>query len=161
MSKNDHTYKKPWTREAGYTLTELLIVLMLLSLMMSVSGPALQKIFPSIAVNSSADRLEADLRRGKRHAVLRSQIIELKVSSNNRSYWLNAPDGVLLRRALPRGVLLKYNGSIQDEIDSAPEFRILPNGQIEGQSLFISGHSSSREITPNLGDRHFKDTSND
>ncbi len=114
----------PWTKQSGYSLSELLVVIALMGLVILFGGPALGNAFKSYKVRSAADGLTTSLRALRYAAVTqrtpRTMTIndEAATPPNQYSYVnmkgkivLVTFDGVVIESASPASISFGINGS--------------------------------------------------
>jgi prepilin-type N-terminal cleavage/methylation domain-containing protein len=112
-----------WTRQAGYSLSELLVVIAMIALVVLFGGPALANAYKSYKVRAAADGLTTNLRALRYTAVAerapRSLTIndEAATPANQYSYVnkmgkniLVTLDGVVIESASPASITFGING---------------------------------------------------
>jgi len=135
-------------KQAGYTLTELLVVLLLLSLMTAIGPVALQKMLPGMAVNSAAQTLQADLQTLRTRSLTSGVPGELRIEKNGRGYILLVAEQIIRRRSLGNAVRIR---SVDDEEYDIENSIITADasGRLSGLSLRIERGKRAKRIQIN------------
>ena len=133
---------------AGYTLTEIMIVLLIMSLMAGISGPALRAIFPNVALESDVRRLESALLKMQREAVQYGTIYEFAIESQH-SRFIILKDGKIIKSQTISSQLTVDMGdtNFEDDADSLRLFLAYPDGHLAGSDLEISTSNQSRILS--------------
>ena len=84
----------------GFTLFELLVVLVLMALIAAVSAPFLSKGFGRVETKGSAQDVAAALRRARGEAVVGNADVVLTIDVNERSYRIDHTKSHALPAAL-------------------------------------------------------------
>jgi general secretion pathway protein H len=132
--------RKGFWSQAGFSLLELLVVLMLLALVTAVVAPSLGRSLATAKLKTSCREIAATIRLARSKAVREQQVYllgfdlekhEMELSGLNSSYRksFRLPDGIHLVKAS----LLETN--VEDEAKN-PSFYFMPNGN--GQSFQVS-----------------------
>ncbi|HEX5998251.1 MAG TPA: GspH/FimT family pseudopilin [Hyphomicrobiaceae bacterium] len=132
------------TRERGFTLLELLVVLGLLALALAIVAPSLGRARLGVMVRSTAYELAANLRASR--AAARSTSIEhvLTIDLAQRLYWA---EGVVGQRRLPHGVAVDVTVPQSERITaSAGRIRFFPDGSASGARLVLHDGRSTTSI---------------
>lgn len=136
--------KSPRRRAHGFTLLELIAVLLLLGLVYALAGPALAPGPTSIEVKAAARQLAAGLRKargtaigGQRDAVLTLGVEsrEFSVSGDPRKYKLPDRIGLAMFTAQAEAVSGKTGG-----------IRFFADGSSTGGRITVSGDTTTLEI---------------
>ncbi len=132
------------SRERGFTLLELLVVLGLLALALAIVAPSLGRARLGVMVRSTAYELAANLRASR--AAARSTSIEhvLTIDLAQRLYWA---EGVVGQRRLPHGVAVDVTVPQSERITaSAGRIRFFPDGSASGARLVLHDGRSTTSI---------------
>lgn len=78
------------TRKAGFTLIELVLVMLLLAVVLAISGPSLSRFFKSRSLDSEARRFMALTRGAQSRAVSEGVPMVVWLDTKQRAYGLNA-----------------------------------------------------------------------
>jgi prepilin-type N-terminal cleavage/methylation domain-containing protein len=110
-------------REAGYSLIELAIVLVLLGLVVMVGMPAMQDWLERYRVRSAAQTLAADMQLQRMRAVSRNAVhsIVFDVANGTYTLWEGDPVNGLTTQISPEPVTLPFGVSFTDPIDDPIE----------------------------------------
>ncbi len=135
-------------RQAGYTLTELLVVLLLLSLITALGPVAIQKLLPGMAVNSAVQTLQADLQTLRTRALTSGSIGELRIENDGKSYILLIAEQTIRQRKLGNAVRVR---SVGEEIYENGGGIILAgaDGRLSSLTLVLERGSKSKSIRIN------------
>ena len=120
-------------KQAGYTLTEMLIVLLLLSLMTAIGPVAIQKLLPSVAVNSAAQTLLSDLHTLRVRALISGSEGQLRIDKEGGGYSLQLAEQIIRHRKLGNAVII-----IMEDTEVTIE------GEKEESNLVIHADASGR-----------------
>jgi len=132
--------RRGFRSQTGFSLLELLVVLMLLALVTAVVAPSLGRSLATAKLKTSSREIAATIRLARSKAVREQQVYllgfdlekgEMELSGLNSSYRksFRLPDGIHLVKAS----LLETN--VEDEAKN-PSFYFMPNGN--GQSFQVS-----------------------
>ena len=116
-------------RLAGFTLLELLVVLVIASLAIGLVTPALQRMIPAAELRSESRELLAQVRYARSRAILSQQAVQ--VSFDEQEHGLRFSPDELLHR-LPATLRLELEPGSQGEADEP----------LEAISFYPQGHSS-------------------
>jgi general secretion pathway protein H len=72
---------------SGFTLLEILVVLVIMSLMMTLVPPLFSNVLPSLTLKSTANDIIHDLKYIRNIAILRGNKSELEIDPDNRNYY--------------------------------------------------------------------------
>ena len=74
-------------RQSGFTITELMIGLVLMGILMSIATPSFQALSASNAVKSAASALQTSLLLARSEAVKRSDVVHLRANAKWSDGW--------------------------------------------------------------------------
>ena len=122
--------------QLGYTLTEVLIVMFLLGLMTSLTGPAIERVFPFVAMNAMVETVNADLGSARRLALRNGEIIQIKIEPDTRLTIIESETQIYKKRGWDRRARIRMNGApeISNESDLIA-FRVGPDGKFYGDGF--------------------------
>ena len=122
---------------AGFTLLELILVMIILCTMLGMAAPSLRGFFSSRQINDAAEHLVAVARYAKVQSVYQSRPYRLNFEQREKDvyeYWLSSVDNSELKRLqndfgskfkLPKGIEVDFEGFSNDGgiwyIDFNPE----------------------------------------
>ncbi|OGX22905.1 MAG: hypothetical protein A3J51_00795 [Omnitrophica WOR_2 bacterium RIFCSPHIGHO2_02_FULL_45_21] len=72
----------------GFTLLELLVVILIISITLGFLAPAFRKTFLDIQLNSSAQEMVSLMRYAQERAILENTAFRLNLDAENGTYWL-------------------------------------------------------------------------
>ena len=123
----------------GFTLLELLVVLVIASLAVGLVTPALQRMIPAAELRSESRELLAQVRYARSRAILSQQAVQ--ISFDEQEHGLRFSPGELLHR-LPATLRLELEPGSQGEADEP----------LEAISFYPQGHSSGGVIRLSAAD---------
>lgn len=114
----------PWARTAGFTLTELLIVIVILTLLSAMTSFTLLPLIASIRTESAASELRTTFVKARSFALARNTAITISPKSNAWSNGWQVLDA--------NGNLLDDHGPSTDVTISGPSSTVtyLPSGRL-------------------------------
>lgn len=137
-------------KSAGYTLTELLVVLFIMSLLTALALPAIKTTVPGIALTSTVATLEADLRQMRRQAISYSSSVNLSILDSGKAYEIEREGKKAKRRDLAGHVRIASANVPPVPEDQTNIFIIaLPDGRFTGGDLRV--HTKTRESVITFG----------
>ena len=132
------------SRQLGFTLMELLVVLGILALCLTLVVPALNRARLGVMVRSAAYELAAHLRSAR--AAARAVNVEhiLTMDLAQRQYWA---EGVVGRRQLPHGIAVDLTVPESERIRAgAGRVRFLPDGSSSGATFVLKDARSTASV---------------
>jgi len=126
--------RSPWRR--GFTLSELMIVIMVIGIMAAVSAPPFFRYIQSNRLQTNTDRLVADLQLGRAMAVANSQILSLQAT----------PGGYQLLDPVTNDVVRSHNFDRGLALDANFTVNFFPWGMADATVMTISNNSGARQI---------------
>ena len=139
--------------EAGYTLTEMLVVLLLLSLITAIGPVAIQKLMPSVAVNSAARTLNADLETLRIRAMMSGSEGRLQVDQDGHHYDLLIGGETIRQRNLANSVRVSAQNFEEQDYKEDGEQSLLvlasAGGRLSGAPLVLRRGNKTKYIEIN------------
>ncbi len=143
MRKNDITVRNDW----GFTILELMVVLVVVSVLIGVGGTFLHRIQPNLKLNGAADQLYGDLNNARMAAVRRNAVVVIDWHSNlasennlaygydifvdfNRNGNMDQEDIPLAHYISPRGIVDDSDSPVKLAFDPRGYFGVLSGGQV-------------------------------
>ena len=132
------------TNVKGFTLVELLIVLVIMSLLLSLVPPLLSNVMPSVTIKATANDLYHDLKYVRNMAVLSGRQSSIVIDTVNSSYSSESKDN---------GKIIKLPSDIRITVENAQLQQLTEENQII--SFFADGSSSGGVVLLNTDDQIF------
>ena len=82
--------KKPAAKRRGFTLLELILVMIILCTVLAMAAPSLRGFFSSRQIRDVAEQMLALTHYAKTQSVYQSQYYRLYFDTDRREYWLSA-----------------------------------------------------------------------
>lgn len=140
-------------RWAGFTLIEVLVVLLIISIMLGVIGVNLMRD-PQDLAREEADRLALLLQAAQQEAVLQGQVYAVDISDNGYRFLRLDDEGqlqpvaddILRERQLPPGVTI-VSVMLDGGGDRPKEGIVLPpSGELPGFTILIGAHEARWKV---------------
>ena len=130
----------------GFTLVEMLIVIVILAIVSAVTVPALRST-PDDEITSSAKALTTLMQRSRQTAVERGQTVSLVVDAENARYWATIispgnPDSVV-----SYGTIDLASGATLSADESRTRYVFAPSGAATGSPIVVRLDSRAAVIT--------------
>ncbi|NVK40234.1 MAG: GspH/FimT family pseudopilin [Oceanospirillaceae bacterium] len=136
------------SRQAGFTLLELMVVLVVASLMLSLVVPRFAAVLPGVELKSYTQKTAALLRNLRSQAMAESRLVALSLDTEAHQMRVSGRDAPI---SVPQDIRLTLNddGSLAlgNEIvlpeafgvsESLPSIRFYPDGSSSGGDLTLS-----------------------
>jgi general secretion pathway protein H len=121
----------------GFTLLELLVVLVIASLAISLVGPAFQRILPGLTLEAESRKLESLLRHARSQAILSGTRVAISQDVDSGGLQLSYLDEAYTLPANFSLTLLAGPGT-SDSLSDAAQILFYPRGDSSGGSLSLS-----------------------
>lgn len=142
--------------ERGFTLLELMVVLVLASLMLSLVVPRFAAVLPGVELKSYTQKTAALLRQLRSQAMAESRLVALRVDTeahalrlSNRTEPLDLPVDIELTLN-DDGALALGNEIVvpptEGDPESGPSIRFYPDGSSSGGTVVLAGSGGRYEI---------------
>jgi competence protein ComGC len=120
-------------RETGITLIEMMVVVILISLMVGITFPAITSGIDSLRLNAATTSVVAFVNSGLSRAERREQVVEITISRADNSLSLRSTEpGFFRKLELPEGVRITHILPELPELAELPEaprsFLVYPGG---------------------------------
>jgi general secretion pathway protein H len=131
-------------KTAGFTLLELLVVLVLASLAISQVGPAFQRLLPGLQLEAEGRKLVAMLRHARSQAILSGAAVAVSQDADGGLRLSYRPQAYNLPAHLS---LALTGGPGQSEaLTGAPQILFYPRGDSSGGSLELKQAAGRSEL---------------
>jgi Tfp pilus assembly protein FimT len=148
----------PRRRDRGFSLLELVLVMIILFTVTGVVAPRFSDFFPSLQVNKTADHLLAWARRARTEAATTGLRQRLVIDADQRKFWIaverdpfNEPDEFMVlpgawgEQAFPDEVVFEeLEGFTQDGSKRSLEF--LPDGTSKDAAITLGNDRGDRRV---------------
>jgi prepilin-type N-terminal cleavage/methylation domain-containing protein len=117
-------------REAGVTLIEMMVVVLLVSLVVGISFPAITSGVDSLRLNAATNSVVAFVNSGLSRAERRQQVVEITISKSENALSMRSTElGFFRKLELPDGVSITHVLPELPENPNAPRiFLLYPGG---------------------------------
>jgi general secretion pathway protein H len=131
-------------RARGFTLLELLVVMVIVALLVALVPPLFSGAVPGARLKGAARDLAVELRYARSHAITRNQDMEVRLNLEPPAYAVpgRAP------RTLPEGVKIQVVSATSRRVLQPTSYRVrfFPDGSSSGAQITLSGGSRSYRI---------------
>jgi type II secretion system protein H len=132
----------------GFTLVEMLIVIVILAIVSAVTVPALRST-PDDKLTTSANALTTLMQRSRQTAVERGQTVSLVVDAENARYWATIMSASNPDSVLSYGPIELASGATLAADDSRSRYLFAPSGAASGPPIEMRLDSRAAVITLN------------
>jgi prepilin-type N-terminal cleavage/methylation domain-containing protein len=117
-------------RETGVTLIEMMVVVLLVSLVVGISFPAITSGVDSLRLNAATNSVVAFVNSGLSRAERRQQVVEITISKSENALSMRSTEkGFFRKLELPDGVSITHVLPELPENPNAPRiFMLYPGG---------------------------------
>lgn len=134
--------------DSGYSLTEVLVVLALLSLFASLAPPTLNRLVPQFALDKQVSDLQSSLYEIRRDAMMQASVYELELSTVSERFRVMQGQEVIRTGALSCDVARFYGQAGDASIDKTDiVFSAYPDGSLHGPSLFVNCKEATAQLS--------------
>lgn len=132
----------------GFTLMELLLVLVVISVVLAISAPSLRGFFASRQTADAATTVLALTKSARSEAVTQGRTCRLNLNASTGEFWVTVqeagafvPAGFPLgqRFRVPEGAALAMHGSSGSSAPAAPYVQFYPGGRSDVATIEIRG----------------------
>ena len=137
--------------EAGFTLLELLVVLVLATLMLSLVVPRFAAVVPGVELKSTTQKTASLLRYARSRAMAESRLIAVELDADahalrmsHRDEPIALPESIELTLSDTGSLALGHEIQLPPTLDASapgPSIRFYPDGSSSGARLQLSGAS--------------------
>jgi prepilin-type N-terminal cleavage/methylation domain-containing protein len=141
--------------DRGFTLLELILVMVILSTVLAMAGPSLRGFFASRKTHDTAAQILAFTQYARSQAISEGIIYRLNFDIEERTYWLTAWQSGAFRElktefgqvfTLPKDIDMELEGLDEEERDTFLEFT--PQGTVTaGTVRLIDRNGRALEVT--------------
>lgn len=140
------------SRQRGFTLVELIVVLGIVAMIMLLALPRLGDLAPGQELRAAAEELRADIRRVRNTALAESRETVLMIDLESGTW--QSDDGRVSGR-LPEGAELAITVARQEQAgENAGGIRFYPDGTATGAQLTISSGERALLLSVDWFDGH-------
>ncbi len=128
----------------GFTLLELLVVIVLISAVMLLVPPIYARGFPGTEIKGAARELAAGLRLARSMAIAGNREVALTLNVEDAEFWIEDTDK---RHRLPPNLALSMFTSESEKIDqSTGSIRFFEDGTSTGGSVTVGRGDQSYDV---------------
>ncbi len=148
-------YKKQYDKDKGFTLLELILVMVILSTVLAMAGPSLRGFFTSRKTHDTASRILSLTQYARSQAITEGIIYRLNFDTLENTYWLTSQQegtfeelGVEFGRifTLPKDVVMELEDL--DKEDNEVFLKFTPQGIVTAGTIRLIDRSGrALEIT--------------
>ncbi len=128
--------------QSGFTLLELLVVLVIASLMLTLVGPRLAALIPGAELKGETHKVAALMRQAYSRAIVESRDIAVSLEPETRQLSIT---GHAQPYALPAAVRLSIAGATQGGAEMGAEapaiITFFPDGSSSGGTITLESHN--------------------
>ena len=122
---------------SGFTLVELLVVLVIMSLLLSLVPPLLSNVMPSVTIKATANDLLQDIKYVRNMAILRGRQTQIALNPVDGSYASSVKDNGSLVK-LPADIRLDLKISqLQDSGEETQTINFFADGSSNGGIVIL------------------------
>jgi len=137
MNMHIHSLRKASARSGGFTLVELLVVLVIAALVLALVGTSISRSVSGAEMRTAARKLAANIRYTRTHAILSKSEQVFLVDTEQRSY--TAPERETV--VLPEGMeVLLTTARSELTSESVGGIRFYPDGGSTGGSVKLEAN---------------------
>jgi len=142
MKKYSDTYKMRHDRSDGFTLLELIVVMVILSTVLAMAAPSLRGFFGSRQTHDTAAQILALTQFARSQAISEGIVYRLNFDTQQRTYWLTAQrsgtfeipqTGFGQVFTLPKDMVMELEGI--DEADKEMFLAFTPQGTVTAGTI--------------------------
>ena len=128
----------------GFTLLELLVVLLIISLVVGLIPPLFSAALPGTRLKGAARDLASDLRETRNQAITHNRVMDVLLNPETAQYQINNRN-----HRLPEGVTLgiKSGSSENGQYPAEHRLRFYPDGSATAARITLSRNGQGYELT--------------
>ena len=132
---------------AGFTLLELILVMVIICTVLAMAAPSLRGFFASRQTADAAAQIVALTQWARSQAVAEGRTYRLNFDVEAGTYWLTSQEGGAFRPlqcefgrvfSLPEGTRIRWDGTSEDL--SHTRILFYPNGRTQETAVRLTGH---------------------
>lgn len=128
----------------GFTLVELLFVIIIVGILIGVSLPNFRKTFNNLQLNSLSPQLQSFMNYLCQHSIVEEEIIYLNIDNDKKEYWAIKKNGQTRLRT--------YKVPKEIEIStSQKQIAFYPDGNIDKVEIKLAGPDKQSVILTTKG----------
>lgn len=149
-------WKRHIIRSQGFTLLELILVMVIISTVLAMASPSLRGFFSSRKINDAAGNIISLMRYARTQAISEGQTYRLNFDSDKGAYWLTSnAEGSFddLNNEFGREFLLPDDTTVEiekenDENKTETNISFYPQGMLESGTITLTDRAGDTiEIT--------------
>ena len=150
-----NTHKIHHSRDEGFTLLELILVMVILSTVLAMAAPSLRGFFASRQTHDTAAQILALTQLARSQAISEGIVYRLNFDTRQRTYWLTAQQSGTFEKpktgfgqifTLPKDIVMELEGIEEDDAEMFLSFT--PQGTVTaGTVRLIDRRGRALEVT--------------
>jgi prepilin-type N-terminal cleavage/methylation domain-containing protein len=124
---------------SGFTLIEILFVVIIIAILIGTSLPRLKNTFEGMQLNTASSRLQSFMNYLSEHSIVTGKVIYLRINNDDKKYWAVTQDKSVLKTiAIPQGIRIETE---------AEKIAFYPDGTIDKVTLKLSNNNQYINLT--------------
>ena len=155
MDKHTNTHKMHHSKDEGFTLLELILVMVILSTVLAMAAPSLRGFFSSRQTHDTAAQILALTQLARSQAISEGVVYRLNFDTRQRTYWLTAQQSGTFEKpqigfgqifTLPKDMVMELEGV--EEEDTEMFLAFTPQGTVTaGTVRLVDRRGRALEVT--------------
>lgn len=131
-------------RQQGFTLLELLVVLLIMGLLLTLAPPVFQRVIPSVGLRAAARDVVGGLREARGAAIRDNRDLALIVDTERKTFSLAGDDRV---HELDPGLTVSVTAAASErQGETAAGIRFFPDGTSTGGRVSLSRNGQTYHV---------------
>jgi prepilin-type N-terminal cleavage/methylation domain-containing protein len=145
-SKGMSAGTRHYSATAGFTLLELVLVMVVICTVLAMAAPSLRGFFASRGTNDAATQIVALTQLARSQAITEGRVYRLNMDVQEGTYWLTVQEGGAFKNiysefgrvfSLPRGTVAEWESPSEDV--SPNRINFYPDGRTEASAIRLIG----------------------
>lgn len=131
------------TGRDGFTLIELTVVLLIVTLMFMIAAPQVSNVLPQMSLKSGARELAAVLRESRSRAIMTKSDVVFSLDVNRYQYLISGDSKV---HSLSKNSKITLHTAQEERDKSSGRIRFFSDGSSTGGSIILSNSDRSYKV---------------